>query len=186
MCNVLFIQQTTVLLNVSVVSVWWRKQWIFASWNTLISTHASFFFNYLKRLGSRVYFNAMLSILPSPSFETLMMMLPGLGVHCVLPASLVLLSPSLVPYRMMCVSPILPTPREKLNKKIITHPAFLNRNFKCWQSTSNIWNITALKWSTVTGREFNLLARHYRWIVFILNNAFLCENVWCKRSLHLW
>ncbi len=68
---------------------------------------------YLHHLGSPAYCNLMLSILPSPSFETLMMMLPVLGVHCVLPASLVLLSLSLVPHRMMCVSPILPTPREK-------------------------------------------------------------------------
>ncbi len=59
-------------------------------------------------------------------------MLPVLGVCCVLPASLVRLSLSLVPYRMMCVSSFLPTPRKK---KISTflQPGFFRPYRAHWQ-----------------------------------------------------
>lgn len=120
--------------------------------------------------------------------KTQYMTLPLLGVHRVLPASLVLLSLSLVPYRMMCVLSILPTPREKQIKKKTPHHHTLHILVQQLKILIKQFKSHWQKWRTTAGRQFNLFERRYWWILFSFKNAFLCENVRCERSLHfrLW
>lgn len=85
------------------------------------------------------------------------MFLPLHGLYCVSVVSLVLLSLSLAPYRMMCVSSILPPPRRKKIQRIHWFVFILKMNFYVKMSKGKGLCISGCEKAFVDGQR-----QHYK------------------------